>query len=413
MTRPAAHGMPSTQAPVRLFALATGVIVQGLYVAQPLVGDIAAALQLPAVLVSGVATLALFGYALGLFLLVPLCDLLESRRLVLGTLAINALAMLAAALPTPAPAFLAASLLAGMSATAIQMLIPMAAAMTSEAQRGRVIGNITGGMMLGIMLARPLASTIGGWLGWRASYATLAAAVALLTLLLARTLPRLPPPQRVRYRVLLASLFHLWRAEPVLRRHAILVALCFGAFSAFWGLVALRLAAAPFGLGAGGIALFALAGVGGALSAPLAGRLGDAGKAGIASHAAHACVVVAMLLAWFGGRLSAAPEPGLVVLVAAGVLLDAGTIGALTLGRREVNLLRPEARGRINGLYTGVFFLGGAAGSALAGLAWARAGWPGVCWLGLALGLTALAHGVRPARGYASAVPVGGNSTSV
>lgn len=413
MTERAAREPSMVQPPVRLFALATGVIVQGLYVAQPLVGDIAATLRLPAVLVSGVATLALLGYALGLFLLVPLCDLLESRRLVLGTLAINALALLAAALPLPAPAFLGASLLAGMSATAIQMLIPMAAAMTSEAQRGRVIGNITGGMMLGIMLARPLASLIGGWLGWRASYAALAIAVALLMLLLARAMPRLPPLQRVRYRTLLASLLHLWRAEPVLRRHAILVALCFGAFSAFWCLVALRLAAAPFDMGAGGIALFALAGVSGALSAPLAGRLGDAGKAGAASHAAHACVVVAMLLAWFGGRLPATPGLGLVALVVAAVLLDAGTIGALTLGRREVNLLRPEARGRINGLYTGVFFLGGAAGSALAGLAWARAGWAGVCWLGLALGLAALVHGMRPARGYASAVPACGNSTSV
>jgi len=90
-----------------------------------------------------------------------------------------------------------------------------------------------------------------------------------------------------------------------------------------------------------------------------------------------------------------APSWGLALMAAAAILLDAGTIGDLTLGRREVNLIRPEARGRINGLYTGVFFVGGAAGSALAGLAWARAGWPGACLVALCFALAALACGLR------------------
>ena len=384
----------ATRAPVLLFALATGVIVQGLYVAQPLVGAIAISLGLPPAMVSLVSTLALLGYALGLFLLVPLCDLVESRWLVLFTLAANALALLAEALPIPAPMFLAASLLAGLTATAIQMLIPLAAAMTVESQRGRVIGNITSGMMLGIMLSRPLASVIGGHWGWRASYAVLALAVAALASMLGRSMPRMPPSQHMPYPALLSSLARLWREEPTLRRRALSVAFCFGAFSAFWSLVALRLASAPFRLGADGIALFALVGVSGAVSAPLAGRLGDAGKARIAMRASHACIVLAAALAWLGGTMGASSW-GLATLLAAAVLLDAGTIGDLTLGRREVNLIRPEARGRINGLYTGVFFLGGAAGSALAGLAWARAGWPGACLVALGFAVAALACGLR------------------
>lgn len=385
---------PATRAPVLLFALATAVIVQGLYAAQPLVGAIAASLGLAPAEVSLVSTLAMLGYALGLFLLVPLSDLIESRRLVLLTLGANALALLAAALPIPAHAFLAMSLLAGLTAAVIQMLIPMAAAMTDEAQRGRVIGNITSGLMLGIMLARPLASVIGGHWGWRASYLVLALAITALTLLLSRAMPRLPPAHRASYPALLLSMARLWREEPLLRRRTIPAALCFGAFSAFWALVALRLATAPFHLGADGIALFALAGVSGAISAPLAGRLGDAGKAGIARRAFHACIVLAAVLAWLGGAMHASP-PGLALLVAAAILLDAGTIGDLTLGRRDVNLIRPEARGRINGIYTGVFFLGGAAGSAAAGLAWAHAGWPGVCLVVLGFALAALVSGLR------------------
>jgi len=303
-----AAAVPAARAPVLLFALATAVIVQGLYVAQPLVGAIAASLGLPPAVISLVSTLAMLGYALGLFLLVPLSDLMESRRLVLLTLAANALALLAAALPIPAPAFLAASLLAGLTAAVIQMLIPMAAAMTVEAQRGRVIGNITSGLMLGIMLARPLASVIGGLWGWRTSYMALSLAIMALTLMLGRSMPRLPPPQRTSYPALLASMARLWREESLLRLRAIPAALCFGAFSAFWALVALRLASPPFKLGPDGIALFALAGVSGAVSAPLAGRLGDAGKTGIAKRVFHACIVLRQR--WHGWAARCMPHRG-------------------------------------------------------------------------------------------------------
>jgi len=63
------------------------------------------------------------------------------------------------------------------------------------------------------------------------------------------------------------------------------------------------------------------------------------------------------------------------------------------LGRRAVNLACPQARGRLNGLYTGLFFVGGAIGSALAGIAWVEAGWTLVCVVGLMFGVAALALG--------------------
>lgn len=379
--------------PVRLFALATAVIVLSLYLAQPLVGMIGPSLGLSTAATSLVSTLTLLGYAVGLFVLVPLCDLMENRRLILATLAANALSLLAAASPLPVEVFLAASLLTGLTAVAIQMLIPMAAAMTAEAQRGRVIGNIMSGLILGVMLSRPLASLIAGRFGWRASYATLAVAVALLTLALARSLPRQQPAHSARYVTLLASMIGLLREEPVLRRHALSSALCFAAFNTFWSLVALRLMALPFGLGANGIALFTLAGVSGAFSAPWAGRMGDRGHGRMATCIAHGSILLALALAWLGGH-AASSSAGLALLIAAAILLDAGTIADQALGRRAVNLLRPEARGRINGLFTGIFFLGGALGSAIAGLAWAHAGWSGACLTALLFALLAAANGL-------------------
>jgi predicted MFS family arabinose efflux permease len=67
-----------------------------------------------------------------------------------------------------------------------------------------------------------------------------------------------------------------------------------------------------------------------------------------------------------------------------------GDAGDQTLGRRAINLLLPEARGRINGLFVGMFFIGGAAGAALAGIVWASGGWRMICATGAAFGIAAL-----------------------
>lgn len=396
MSRPVETTAP---VPVRLFALATGVIVVGLYLPQPLVGLIAASLALSPAAAGLVSTLILAGYATGLFLLVPLCDVAENRRLILATLATNAAALAVAACPIAPAWFLAVSFVVGMTTCSIQMLVPLAAAMTAEEQRGRVIGNIMSGLLLGAMLSRPLASLVAERFGWRVAYALLATGIALLGGLLAFRLPRRQPPKAPPYRVLVGSLATLWREEPILRRRALSAASSFAAFNAFWSLVALPLAAPPFGFGAVGIAVFALASVSGAISAPIAGRLGDAGKTRTATRVAHLILIGAMLLAGVAGSPWAAsllPRAALITAMGvAAILLDAGTIADQALGRHAVNLLRAEARGRINGLYTGVFFIGGAAGSAVAGMAWAWVGWIGVCAVGTLGGLAALALDLR------------------
>jgi predicted MFS family arabinose efflux permease len=131
-----------------------------------------------------------------------------------------------------------------------------------------------------------------------------------------------------------------------------------------------------------------MAGVGGSVIAPVAGRLGDRGLTRPANVAMHVLIVLALALAWIAARQ--ASVAGLTLMVAASLLLDVGTVGDQTLGRRAINLVRPEARGRLNGLFTGTFFVGGAAASSLASWAWAVGGWGLTCALGAALGIGAL-----------------------
>jgi len=371
-----------------LLTLACGVIALNLAAAQPLVEVIAHALGLGLAAAGLVTTATLLGYGAGMVFLVPLTDLVENRRLVMRMLALDIVALVVSAWAPGVAVYLVAAFAVGAATSSIQMLVPLVASLAPEAERGRVVGNVMSGVMIGILLSRPLATLIAHAFGWRGVFIAFAVAVAAVALPLWRALPTLAPTHRLGYAALVRSLWPLVRGERVLQRHALSATLAFGAFNVFWTIVALRLAQPPFSLGAQGIAAFAMAGVGGSVIAPVAGRLGDRGLTRPANVAMHVLIALALLLAWLAGRQ--APVVGLGLMVAASLLLDVGTVGDQTLGRRAINLVRPEARGRLNGLFTGTFFVGGAAASSLAGWAWAVGGWGLTCALGAALGLGAL-----------------------
>jgi len=138
-----------------------------------------------------------------------------------------------------------------------------------------------------------------------------------------------------------------------------------------------------------GIALFALAGVSGAIAAPISGRLADRGFSRPATGAAIALVIAALLM-----TLYAAPGSSLALalLVAAAIAIDFGVQANLVLGFRAIFALAPEARGRLNGVYLASLFAAGAVGSAAGAWAYARGGWTLACFVGLAPPLVALAR---------------------
>lgn len=372
------------------FATAVGVMVMNLFAAQTLTGAIGLSLHLAPQYAGLAAMLPQLGYAIGLVLLVPLCDLLENRRLIVYTLACGAAFLAIAMLAESRVLFLVAVLLAGVASSAIQMLVPMAASMAPESHRGRAVGNVMSGLMLGILLSRPAASLIAGTVGWRAFYGLAALTDALVAVVLYLKLPMRTPGNQTSYSALLYSLWTLVRTERVLQRNAASAALVMGAFSAFWTAIGLRLVQLPFSFGMDGIALFALAGAAGAIVTPLAGRAGDRGWSRKMLSAGHLTMLVALAVigvagaGWAGFSAQAHPVMAIAMLVLGAAALDAGVVTDQTLGRRAINLMDPAARGRLNGLFVGTFFVGGAVGAARSGAAWAMAGWTGVCAVGFA-----------------------------
>ena len=372
-----------------LLAAACGMTAANLYYAQPLVGPIAASLGLSPGAAGLIVTLTQIGYGAGLLLIVPLGDLVENRRLVLTLIAVAAMALLGAGLSShPAP-FLIAALCIGGGSVAAQVMVAYAAHLAPDAIRGRVVGNVMSGLMLGIMLARPGSSFIAEFFGWHTVFFVSAALMVLLAVLLGWALPPRRPEVRLHYGALLGSMAHLARTMPVLRRRALYHACLFGAFSLFWTTAPLLLAGPAFHISQGGIAVFALAGVAGAVVAPVAGRFADRGWTRPATGLGMAAVAVSFLITHIGAPGS---TMRLAFLVVAAILLDAGVTMNMVLSQRAVFALGAEFRGRLNGLFMATFFAGGAVGSALGAWAYAQGGWTLAAWFGLALPILALCY---------------------
>ncbi|MCK9826182.1 MFS transporter, partial [Nocardioides cavernae] len=143
-------------------------------------------------------------------------------------------------------------------------------------------------------------------------------------------LPERRPSPGLGYGQILASSFRLLARTPAIRRRTAYQATMFAIFNLFWTAVPLVLAR-QFGLGQVGIALFALAGAGGALTAPIAGRLGDRGYIRMGTGIALGSAIVACLVAGWAGAAHM-----LIVLALAAVLLDAATQLNQVLGQRVI-----------------------------------------------------------------------------
>jgi predicted MFS family arabinose efflux permease len=369
---------PQTAVPVAWFAIMVAVAVLPLYASQTLLVSLDASLHLGS-RTTLITALTMLGYATGLVALVPLTDRLPNRPLIAVTLFAQVVCLLLAAVAPVASLFLFASFAVGVASSVVQMLVPAAASLAAPESRGKVVGNVMSGLMLGILLSRPVAAFVGGLLGWRAFYAGDALLLVAVALVVLRRLPDVHPTGTLPYGSLLASMVRLVAQEPVLRRRALYQALLMAGFNLFWSSVAVVLARAPLHLDSNAIALFALAGSGGVVGAPLAGRAADRGWATRAAILAHGLALLAVVLAVVAFSHGLPRTLAIGVLAVGAFLIDSGVIADQAIGRRAINLLAPQSRGRLNGLFTGLFFVGSAVGATLAGPLLANFGWPGVC----------------------------------
>ncbi|NOK17544.1 MFS transporter [Corallococcus carmarthensis] len=368
---------------VWLMAVAGAVTVANLYYNQPLLGDIGRTLGADGSALGLVPTLTQVGYAVGMLFLVPLGDSLERRKVILMLCGCVGVALVAAGLAPSLHVLVAASFAIGVTTVVPQMLIPFAAQLAAPSERGRVVGTVMSGLLIGILLSRTAAGFVGTHLGWRTMFFVAAGLMVVMGGVLRFMLPAQPPLASMPYPQLMRSLIHLARTEPVLRLHALLGGLTFGAFSAFWATLALYLRSLPGHYDAQVAGLFGVVGVAGAAIAPLVGRYADQRGDRRINALAIAVLLASFVVLWLVGHSLWGIALGV-------VLLDLGTQANQIANQARVYSLRPDARSRLNTLYMVTYFVGGAAGAWAGMAAWTRAGWPGVCAVGAGMSLTAL-----------------------
>ncbi len=370
---------------VTVFGIATGALVANLYYAQPLIASIGKEFGIKPDLAGSVVSITQIGYGAGLFLLVSLADLIENKRLVLTMLSLTVVGLIGVATATSAWLFFVSSLLVGLCSTGAQVLVPFIAHLAPEARRGRIVGNVMFGLLGGIMLARPAALFIAANFGWRAVFGCSAVLMLLIGAALLRLMPRHQPRGGKRYSQILRSMLGLFRDMPVLRRRALYQALMFAAFNMFWTAAPIMLAE-RFSMSQQGIALFALAGAGGALAAPIAGRFADRGytramTAGAMLTLSLTCYATGWVADW----------KWLTVLVVLTVIFDAA-VQTNQIASQRIIFSTPQAtRGRVNAIYMTINFVGGAIGSVVGTITYHSGGWSATATTGGLIGIALLA----------------------
>ncbi len=380
---------------VLLLAAAAGFAVASLYYSQPILAVLVADIHASERAVGLVPTLTQLGYALGILLLAPLGDRYDRRQIILLKAGLLLGALLLSSLAPSIGWLLLASLLVGLTATVAQDIVPAAATLAPEAQRGKVVGTVMTGLLLGILLSRVVSGVVAEQLGWRAVYALAAVSVALIGLALWRGLPRFAPTTQLGYRALLGSMLQLWRQHAALRRAAWAQGLLSVSFSAFWSTLAVMLHD-NFQLGSSVAGAFGLAGAAGALAAPLAGRMAD--RRGPEPVTRIGAGLVLLSFAAMGLAAFLPSQGQLLLLIVCAVGFDFGIQASLVAHQTIVYGLQPEARSRLNALlFTGVF-IGMASGAALGSMVLAQWGWFAVVALAVVAALGALGVRLLPSR---------------
>lgn len=367
-----------------VMAAVAGVTVANIYYSQPILAEIARSMHASEAEVGNLPVLTQFGYGLGLFLLTPLGDMIDRKKLVVVLETLLCAVLIGVTLVAGLVGLYVASFLIGLLAVSVQIVMPMAAALAPKEKTGTAVSTVFTGALVGILLARVVSGAIAEWFGWRWVYGLSAGLVLAAGLLVLMTLPRVSVHHSGSYRSLLGSTFLQVKRFPLLRRISLLGALVFGAFCSFWTTLTFHLSGAPFHFRSDVIGLFGIFAIAGTLAAPLFGRLADRGSPARTQFLTLGLIVAAVLcIQW---------RPGSVIaLIVATVILDVGVQASQVSNLAQIYALDETAHSRINTVFMTTFFVGGAVGTYAGVLAWTLGGWTLVCWQLLAWALMGFA----------------------
>lgn len=363
---------------IALMAAASGIAVANIYYIQPLLNSVANYYGITQSLAGLLATLTQAGYAIGLFLILPLADLMERKKLILTMNVLSVLSLLVMYISYNFIITAIACLAVGITSVIPQLLLPLCAKLSDKAERGKNIGHIMSGLLMGVLLSRVISGAVGQHWNWKAMYLVAVFFMIILLIVLKFTLPvcEASKNNKMSYISSLKSMFALPKKFPVIREAAINGAMILAAFSALWTTLTFQLQSSAFNFSTNIVGMFGLLGVSGALLAPLAGKLSDKKGAkftvginiGII-FISYVCFIIFGFKVW-----------GLILGV---ILLDMGVNSCNVANQTRIQSLSEDERNRITSVYMVTMFLGGAVGSYLGALMYNHYGWYAFCAIGI------------------------------
>jgi MFS family permease len=123
--------------------------------------------------------------------------------------------------------------------------------------------------------------------------------------------------------------------------------------------------------------------VAGALAATVVGKINDK----VSKNKIILFAVMLLIVSWGIFLVSAHSIIGLIV---GAVLVDLGMQALHITNQNIIFSKNPDARNRVNTIYMVGFFIGGALGTLMGGIAWEYFGWTGVSGLGMGLSIAIL-----------------------
>jgi MFS transporter, YNFM family, putative membrane transport protein len=354
-----------------------------LYSVQPLLPVFATRFGLNAENASLAVSLATGPLAVGILFAGALSDRFGRRPMMVAAMFLAGVFTLGAAMAPTWPLLLAFRFASGVALAGVPAVaMAYVAEEVDPGSVGAAMGLYIGGSAIGGMIGRLGVSLIAAIADWRWAMGV----VGIAGLVMAEGFRRLAPPSRgfapssAGRAELVRGVRQLFadRAMPLLYAEAFLL---MGVFVTVYNYAGFRLMGPPYGLGHAEVgAIFLLYLLGSASSAwfgELAGRKG---------RRLIFWIPVAMLI--LGVALTAAEPLALIILGIA--IVTVGFFGAHSIASAWVGRRALDNRGQAAALYLFFYYLGSSILGSIGGIAWTRAGWPGVAIFCAVLVLAAL-----------------------
>ncbi|KYG69512.1 MFS transporter [Bdellovibrio bacteriovorus] len=370
---------------VSFMFVACALVVSNLYYNQPLLGMLAREFAVSEKSVSMVPAFTLIGYALGILFLVPLGDMVERRRLMQASMMVAGLFAISLAVSPNILTLGILSFIMGFFNVSATVLISFSANLAKPEERGRIVGIVLSGILIGSLMARTLAGFVAENFGWKMVFIFAGSVNLILAIITQWALPAAESHFHGTYKALLSSTWDLVKTHATVREAALMGAILFGSFSAFWTTLTFLLEGEPFRYTPQTIGLFGALGMIGAFAAPLAGRYAD--KKGPA-----ATIRLGLYCAMAAFAILAVSSTAVVGVILGVLILDLGIQVAHISNQTRMFEVSAEARSRLSSIYIFSYFVGGALGSYIGSLLWSLGRWPAVSLggLGFCLGATLL-----------------------